>query len=60
MQFQYYFKQEKITVKEQRVCGKKWEYDIIVIMAQVGDVKEKIARLTDGRAKTLGKGSRLL
>ena len=51
---QYYFKQEKITVKEQRYA-EKVEYDIIVIMAQVGDVKEKIARLTDGRAKTLEK-----
>ena len=51
---QYYFRQEKITVKEQRYA-EKVEYDIIVTITQVGDVKEKIARLTDGRAKTLEK-----
>ncbi len=51
---QYYFKQEEITVKEQRYA-EKVEYDIIVTITQVGDVKEKIARLTDGRAKTLEK-----
>ena len=51
---QYYFKQEEITVKEQRY-GEKVEYDIIVIKTQAGEVREKLARLTDGRAKIFEK-----
>ena len=51
---QYYFKQEEITVQEQRYA-EKVEYDIIVIKAQVSDVRKKIAQLTDGQAKIFEK-----
>ena len=51
---QNYFKQEEITVQEQRYA-EKVEYDIIVIKAQVSDVRKKIAQLTDGQAKIFEK-----
>lgn len=51
---QYYFRQEQIVVSEQRYT-EKVEYDIIVINWQVNDIKENLARITDGRAKILEK-----
>ena len=49
---QYYFKQDQIPVKAQRY-GEKAEYDIIVVSRQVSDVRENLARLTDGQARIL-------